>query len=257
MPSWKVVGASARGPSHEESGHPCQDRFFSRTTGDLLTAVVSDGAGSAPKSAVGSEIAATVVCNGIFDAFTANPELRSFDLDHVRLRVVDSILAARDRLREAEGIPDGNGEDLSQYHATLLGVVAHAGGGVIFHIGDGAGVAFTDFPGGQQTISPPANGEYINETFFFTEYGWRGNLRLKPFAAPTLIMLATDGAASLAFVEKYTSAKDVILIPLTEYLLKAEGDVGERALARLLNRDDARAANDDDKTLLWAYLARD
>src|SRR5690606_40378653 len=55
MTSWKVVAASVAGPHHVRDGLPCQDAHTYRLQGDYLIAVISDGAGSACYSQLGSQ----------------------------------------------------------------------------------------------------------------------------------------------------------------------------------------------------------
>ena len=56
--NWRVASASARGTSHIKTGKPCQDSVYhSVTSGGALIAAVSDGAGSAARSEIGSALA--------------------------------------------------------------------------------------------------------------------------------------------------------------------------------------------------------
>ncbi len=61
--SWRVVSACEIGTSHVRSGRPCQDSVahsIVRTKrGNVFISVVSDGAGSAAHSEIGSWLAAT------------------------------------------------------------------------------------------------------------------------------------------------------------------------------------------------------
>lgn len=43
--AWKIFAASATGKSHAERGLPCQDAFAHAVVGEVLIALVCDGAG--------------------------------------------------------------------------------------------------------------------------------------------------------------------------------------------------------------------
>jgi hypothetical protein len=251
---WRVVGASVRGPAHEQSGLPCQDRMFYRCKDAMLVAVISDGAGSATHAEIGAEICASVVGEQLFKALQGATAPDISNVTGIRLLLEQAVISARHSLPIAERLANSDDPRFSDYHATLLGAVAQPAGGFFFHIGDGAAVAYESFPDGSQVISGPENGEYANETFFFTEADWRVHLRITPFPTAELVILTTDGAASLAFVERFENAKATLMVPLTSYLDGADVETATGALARLLNRDDARRANEDDKTLVWARL---
>jgi hypothetical protein len=56
--SWRVVGTSVRGASHEKDGLPCQDAQASRLIDpDWVALAVADGAGSAAHSELGARAA--------------------------------------------------------------------------------------------------------------------------------------------------------------------------------------------------------
>lgn len=64
--SWRVAAASVEGTSHTKQGTPCQDamtvKFFHEGGGrEVLVIVVSDGAGSAKYSDVGSSLACSTL----------------------------------------------------------------------------------------------------------------------------------------------------------------------------------------------------
>lgn len=58
---WSAMGASVRGPEHRRDGRPNQDAWLGRITREAALAVVCDGLGSRPHSAVGSRAACRAV----------------------------------------------------------------------------------------------------------------------------------------------------------------------------------------------------
>ena len=170
----------------------------------------------------------------------------------MRSIVEEAVLAARAALAEGGADRDPPGPSLADYHATMVGVIAGPAGGHFFHIGDGAAAAIEALHEGVHVISPPENGEYANETFFFTEPNWQAHLRIVRFPRSEILILATDGAASLAFTERYMNVKPAVIVPLTAYLEGADVERGKGGLERLFDREDARRESDDDKTLIWA-----
>jgi hypothetical protein len=67
--------------------------------------------------------------------------------------------------------------------------------------------------------------------------------------------LATDGAACFAFEDGYENVSMGFFGPLSTILNSMEDR--DDLLTRLLMREDAAAASDDDKTLVWAALQRE
>ena len=58
-PTWRALGASVRGTSHEKTGQPCQDAHCLELLPDgSLVAAVADGAGSAALGEVGAGVVA-------------------------------------------------------------------------------------------------------------------------------------------------------------------------------------------------------
>lgn len=255
MSGWKIIGASVRGPDHEDNGLPCQDAFGHATTDRRLVAAVADGAGSARFSDHGSRllcdtvVAALGQCDELLDPTAATvPE-------GWRSAVEGAVRAARDEVRallcdQPAANPPAS---LDDYHATLIGAVAEPEGGFFFHIGDGTGAAVPDTADWRTcTLSPPENGSFANETYFFTQDTWRQHLRFTAFGPCALIMMVSDGAMPFTLAERLAGLEPRFLAPVTAFLDTAAPEAGGAALAATLDRPDARRISSDDKTLLWA-----
>lgn len=255
-PAWKWHAASVQGFDHQASSIPCQDAHAVRLAhGDCLVALVSDGAGSACRSGDGSRI----LCDSLAEALLAargahlDTPLGVLDLGVVRHWVEQGIDDVRARLiseaRESAG-------SLSDFHATLVGAIADGSGGVFFHIGDGAAVAAMSHDLTRFAVSAAANGEYSNETYFFTMEDWRARLRLTGFGPEyDLLALMTDGVTPFALAKGGGAPFLPFLEPVSRFLRDSDAETGHAALVELLERDALRAISGDDKSLVWARRA--
>ena len=252
---WKVVGASVLGSDHENAGKPCEDAHTFEVVDEILIAAVADGAGSARRGGEGAEVCSDTVVSFLSDqtSFGLFDSESSFT-GHIEA-VVGAIRAARQRIRAKiteKSLRYKNEDGLETFNATLVGVVANPNGGFLFHIGDGAALAARADDLERATVSPPENGDFVEETYFFTMDNWREHLRITPFERCNLIMIATDGASCFSFAEGGRAAAPAFMKPLTQYLEEVEESVGEKTLTDWLCSDPAQAVSGDDKTLLWA-----
>ena len=196
---FEAVGASVQGPSHKITGEPCQDCFAIEVGQEWAVAVVSDGAGSAAKALDGARIVSAELCRALMDFLKDESQSKLFGnnlCSGIERVVIDGIERARRRCMEEADV----GTTLHSYHATVVGTVVLTTGGVLFHLGDGGASAHRRTPDGLETIgfSAPENGEYINETFFFTQDCWREHLRVTEIPEPVdAVWLMTDGAYEL------------------------------------------------------------
>jgi len=164
--TWRWTLARSIGTSHVKSGLPCQDfalcMELEAASGNVLAAVVSDGAGTASHAEAG----ARMVCTGFLRAASVHfGSGRSIDqigeeevldwLDGIRERVNAFAGRARVRLRDCA--------------ATLVGVLAGPRGAVIVHVGDGAAVVREEGTVDWIVPSWPFHGEYASTTIFVTD----------------------------------------------------------------------------------------
>jgi hypothetical protein len=242
---WKIVGVSVKGFSHQANGTECQDSYaVSAIEGGWLVAMVSDGAGSASRSSEG----ARALCKGLVAYLGPRvAENNQPDETVVRLWVEESVELVRASLDKSEG------RALTEFHATLVGVIAGPHGGAFFHIGDGAGCATLLDDLSVKVMSLPENGEYANETYFFTQSDWKDHLRLTPFGPHfNLIALMSDGVTPFALEPGESGPHSPFFAPVSHFLTSHSREEGERALAATLERDAIRNITGDDKTLVWA-----
>ena len=259
MPTWKVIAAKVTGPDHEEAGLPCQDAYGHLLKGTRLIAAVADGAGSARFSETGAQ---TLVDCVISELAQFDTPIESADWDGCDLWT-EILEAAVERARTAltdiiAGMDCEPAAKLSDYHATMVGFIAEPEGGFFFHIGDGTAAAVPDVADWQScTLSMPENGEFANETYFFTQDDWRDHLRITPFGPSAAIVAVSDGAMPFTVAQGFQGLEARFLAPVTAFLDKATPEAGGAALAGTLDRADARRISGDDKTFLWARLQAD
>lgn len=162
--NWVWVGACATGSSHTRTGAPCQDRAGCLQLNDCgtLVAVVSDGAGSAEFSAVGSRI----VVNGFMRyalRYLKSGQAPEQISQETVLGWLDDIREQIYRAAEARNVRP---RDMA---ATLVGAIVSTDRAIIAHIGDGACVLRRENSADWEVPSWPAHGEYASTTYFVTD----------------------------------------------------------------------------------------
>jgi hypothetical protein len=251
---WKVVAGSATGAGHQASGAPCQDACHWLCHGDWLIAVVCDGAGSARFSDVGARHAAQSLCRLLGDAVPEAGAEPPAPQSYWQAHIADAVAKTRETL-ESEHVRDGAA--MRDFHATIVGIVMGPACGTFFQIGDGAGVALLDDEWEQSVLSLPENGEYADQTFFYTEERWREHLRFTEVSdAARLITLMTDGAMSFAMAPKCEGLERNFMEPVSRYLNRVDAETGSQALSATLDDPRTHAITSDDKTLIWARRER-
>jgi Protein phosphatase 2C len=253
---WKTIGVSIAGFSHQATDMPCQDfHSISSLENGWLVGTVSDGAGSAPRSAEGAK----AICKGLVDHIVPHivplTNDGNFTLTEsiARSWIVEGIEVVR-----SEIIKIAAGHPISDFHATLVGVIAGPSGGVFFHIGDGAACATDVEKFSPSILSQPENGECANETFFFTQPDWQQHIRLTPFDRQfNLLALMSDGVTPFALKSGTAGPYEPFFGPLSRYLKSHTREEGQSALAATLEKDAIRRITGDDKTLVWALRIRD
>jgi serine/threonine protein phosphatase PrpC len=251
--AWHVVGASVRGTSHLKTMTPCQDScaYMVMESGTLLAAV-SDGAGSAARSDLGSQQAVNQTLEILFaellDRRPANHrtwgDLLFETFCETRRRVL--------RLTAEEG---GQPRD---YACTLTILIADDDWLVSGQIGDGYAAVQTTRED-LVAIAEPQRGEYADSTYFITDEQaadvfvgrvYRQGLDIGPVRS---LAAMTDGLTNLAIDRRSAQPHRPFFKPLMQVPGKIRDH--ETALTELyefLVSDRINARTDDDKTLVLA-----
>ena len=256
-----VVAATSTGASHLKNGEDGQDAFAYAIGEGAVIAVVSDGAGSAPRSLDGSRTVCDAIVSHGLDHLSKIDGAQIEKVETWKECIQQAIEAARSTVEQhanelSELEPDGEvGEQivdpLKLYHATIVGCVATKSGGVFFHLGDGLGAAVSDGGLDNCAMTRPENGEYANETYFFTGDDWQDHLRLEAFDQWDWVVLMSDGVMPFAVQSGQTGLEQRFIGPVVDYISKTRTNAGAEALYNTLSTDQAQAVSSDDKTLLW------
>ena len=157
---WKRCGCARQGRSHLADHVACQDSVGTSYRRNVSVVALSDGAGSAKLSHVGSKACVSVLCDVFcrsFDVIWRMPE------EAARASIVRAIRKAL-----MEKLPSGY--EMNSLASTALVVAVKRNRYIAAHLGDGViGVRGRDSSGDYlRVLSGPDNGEYSNETIFIT-----------------------------------------------------------------------------------------
>lgn len=251
---WKIVHASVVGTSHLEKGTECQDRYAykvinSPSNGEVLVAVLSDGAGSSDCSQFGAEMACSLFIKEIEKQISENGSLENVNkefgllwLDYFRQQIAD--------------FAEEQGRQVRDYACTFLAAVVCETGAIFYQVGDGGIVCS---PTGETESYyfgiTPATKVYANATDFITEekVGERLLFESTEEMIEDLVMF-TDGIQSIAANFQNQTPHEPFLMPMLAPIRKTE-TIGEDLNGKLedfLNSSKVNEKTDDDKTLFLA-----
>lgn len=245
---WRFIGTSVIGSSHVQNNTDCQDSCVieqvATANGNVLLAIVADGAGSALKGGQGAAIACYSASQFIIKQLQTTA---SVDFSLIKL----ALLAARTTLTQQA---KANDLTLRDYATTLLGVIITQQQAWCFQIGDGAIVLNT--ASSQGVVFWPDNGLYANMTYFLTDEDYEQHLYLQE--VNTIIqeaVLFTDGLQRLALSFESKTAHNPFFEPIFNALRQAKATdfaVLTQHLAQFLASESVNKRTDDDKTLVLA-----
>lgn len=275
--AWKVVAASRRGRSHAHTGKPRDDHFmvdYAEETGWFMLAV-ADGAGSAPCSRKGSELACLTVheqmCPRLAEldaAFMRYADGQQPELRQAAAALAYDVLsrAAWEARQSIQREAQRTGRDSREYATTLMLVLCKpfSFGWVFacFGVGDGA-MAVLKMQDGRPALhllAEPDEGEFSGQTCFLTmsrifqadELHRRISIHFVPDV--TALLLMTDGISDARFdgdVALHTlSCWESLWQELQGMLAESSGTEAE-ALLDWLNFWSK--GNHDDRTMALVY----
>jgi hypothetical protein len=241
---WRFMAARAAGSSHTRLSLPCQDRFACDVIEpEWFLSAVADGAGSAPFSGEGAEIAVNAALERLNAALHEGKE---------PLEAVTSAVQAANAAVIAEAERRAcQPRDLA---STLLLIAINHDGGAAAQIGDGLIAVRTEEAGWSWTFWPQ-RGEHVNVTQFLTDADALEAVQTAQLPAMvTDAALMTDGLEPLALHYASRSIHVPFLEGLAPHLRRGSGAGEDVALSAMLEsfltspRVSARA--DDDLTLV-------
>ena len=250
---WSWIGARSPGTSHLASGLGCDDagacvETFSEN-GSTLICVVSDGAGSAALSRIGSHIVVRGFCRSALKFARSGGRPKDLDRE-VAFNWLDDIRDRIERAASQEGTPSRR-----PFAATLLGCIVQTDGIAVLHVGDGACALRLRSEQEWHVPSWPAQGEFASTTNFVTDDPKPSANIVYVGGDVAEVALFTDGLERLAlkFAEKkaftpfFTSMFHAIST-------QAPGRHKQlsRELRSFLHSNVVTKRTDDDKTLIMA-----
>jgi hypothetical protein len=252
--NWRIAAASSIGTSHIKNGQPCQDsvrvRLVQTPSGPILISAVSDGAGSAAHSEIGSRAAVTTATYLIENFLQGGGSVGAIGQE-AALSWLAQIQTAISMFASESGAPT------KEFACTLLVAAIAAEGAVFFQVGDGAMVVREEGDEGWSYIFWPQHGEYINSTNFITA---SNAAEFMEFAAVSRRIESfsafSDGIESLVLHYASKTVHDPffnnMIAPLQEALNEGLDERLSASLLNYLSSDRVCARTDDDKSLVLA-----
>jgi hypothetical protein len=250
---WKWIGASVLGTSHRSTSAGCQDNHRCNEVpsceGRIIIALVSDGAGSASRSAEGSRLLCEVIEEQATRYFIEDGSVK---LLNQRL-IASWVNIFRDEVflqAAAEGVTERD------FACTLVGTIISSSAAAFFQIGDGAVVYSAQLPGEYSLGFWPDRGEYENTTYFATQATFIEQLNFSLVENQVQeIALLSDGLQRLALDYQTQRPHQQFFrgfFPAIKKAAVSELPRLERQLIEYLDSSRINERTDDDKTLLLA-----
>ena len=255
---WRTAYASVIGTSHAATGAPCQDAgscqvVVAHDGSEILLAAVADGAGSAPKSQEGADLAVASFHSEFGPLAAADPSLASFDRG--------CLTGWFDQLRNQLGaLADTGAHHLSEFACTFLAAVVGPERAVFMQIGDGAIVVTGAEDGDYSWMFWPQHGEFANTTNFVTQQDYDSALEVEVVEGHLdEIAIFSDGIERLVLDLSSRTVHSPALRPIFKWLAGTDPDSAAPGaapgLVAFLASDGINRRTDDDKTLVMATRA--
>ena len=252
---WRLAQASVIGQSHLNQNTVCQDRLATRIVeseaeGEILIAVVADGAGSTTDGQRGAEVACEFFVEQVAE-FIKRASVKSLNEDFGR----HWISFFQQRVAEIARVEE---KEMREYATTLVGTVVGKTNAVFFQVGDGGAVFSTCGKLESYRFSiAPVETEYVNMTEFLTDETAANSLRFVSVeGAIEDLILFSDGIFSVAVNYQTGKPHEPFLMPMIAPLRNenAPNDLNEK-LEKFLASPRINEKTDDDKTIILASRA--
>ncbi len=158
--AWRLACAAVQGATHARLGLACEDRVRCQVIeppdcGAVLVGVVSDGAGTAQRGAVGAELACSVFEDSVAQFYAGGGHLATLTRETVLIWVNSYQDTIRDRAQEECLAP-------RNFACTVVMAIVESGLAAFVQIGDGAiAVSQLAKPDEFACVFWPQDGEYV------------------------------------------------------------------------------------------------
>ena len=254
---WQVCAASVRGKLHAHRALWREDSFALGTVetagGAWSICIVSDGAGSAPLSRVGSQVACQTAMGDLAGALGAIETLSddiNADLPRIKAALVGAANAALTALREQA---QTRNQPLAAFAATLLILVrrAHQNSQLCAALQVGDGAIALSCASGLKMLGAADHGQHSSETRFLTTGGMEDDFanRVK-FSLPADLnatLVVSDGVSDDYFPE------DKRLIEVFDAVKPLAQNTEDAASALLEWLGYEKKGSSDDRTLVLSW----
>ncbi len=254
---WRIAHASAIGQAHINQNTECQDRFACATVetgteGEVLIAVVADGAGSTTDGQIGAQIACQIFTKEVTDFLSAkDASVKSLTADFGKLW----ISYFQKKIAEISQL---NKKELRDYASTFVGAVIGTNSAVFYQVGDG-GIVFSSSGDAKsyRFAIAPVEAEYVNVTEFVTDETAVESLRFELIEeAVEDLILFSDGIYAVAVDYQNNQPHEPFLMPMIAPLRNGNAPNGlNEKLENFLSSPKINEKTDDDKTIILASRA--
>ena len=250
MTSWNAVSHSAIGTRHVAKNMPCQDYGGYQVHDGIIYGAVSDGAGSAKHSDLGSKLAVEAwISNArkeFNDQFRLKESVSEINFQQLFQNITQNVLEHLQHEAEHKELP------LKDLSCTLICFIASPQWIAAMQIGDGFIVLKPQEEENFKLLFQPDKGEYINETLFITSHGALEEIQHTfQNVAPQFICAATDGLEKVAIKFQDWTPHGPFFKPFQDCLhLIPEQEQRQAYIETFLESDRLNAKTDDDKTML-------
>lgn len=255
--SWRAAHASAVGASHLEQKNECQDRLACETVktnanGEVLIAVVADGAGSSSDGQHGAQKACELFVEQIVSFL--NAENVSIKLINIEFGVRWLEYFQRNIVEMAKK----ENKSPRDFATTLVAAVIGENCSAFFQIGDGGIVISTSGAAKSYRFAlPPHESEYVNMTDFLTDVNAKEKLKFALVEESIEdIILFSDGIYAVAVDYQTNQPHEPFLMPMIAPLRNSQNLNGlNEKLENFLASPKLNEKTDDDKTIILASRA--
>lgn len=220
---------------------------------EVLLAAAADGAGSAPRSQEGADLAVRSFHSAFGPLAAADPRLAGID----RSRLTAWFDQLRDRIGE---LADAGAQHPSDFVCTFLAAVVGPERAVFMQIGDGAIVVTDGESGDYSWMFWPQHGEFANTTNFVTQQDYGSALEVEVVEGHLdEIAIFSDGIERLVLDLSSRTVHSPALRPIFKWLAGTNPDLttpgAAPGLVAFLASEEINRRTDDDKTLVMATRA--